>query len=293
MTLPRQKMTPLRQQMLNDMRLERLAPRTQESYIAAIAGLAKYYKLSPDKLDKEKVNAYLLYLLEERHLAWSSCNLVVCALKFFYTKTLGWESISIPLPPRKTKHMLPEIFSAEELERLFACAGPNIKHRLLLMTTYSGGLRVSEVVRLKVTDIDSARMTIRIEQGKGNKDRYTILSTRLLKELRYYWLMYRPSVWLFPGSGPKQFIDITTAQKVYNYAKDRAGLKKGRGIHTLRHCFATHMLEAGVDPRTIQMLMGHSSITTTMGYMQVTRKKLNAIRSPLDLLDIPILKKPE
>ena len=155
------------------------------------------------------------------------------------------------------------------------------------MTTYAGGFRVSEVVRLKLTDIDSKRMMIRVEQGKGNKDRYTILSQRLLKILRYYWKMYRPPLWLFHAKDPSKPMPIGTAQTIYYNAKSNAQVKKGQGIHTLRHCFATHLLEANVDLRTIQILMGHKSITTTMKYLQVTRKKLTSLISPLDLIEIP------
>ncbi len=182
--------------------------------------------------------------------------------------------------------MLPEILSSDELERLFTVM-TNQKHKTLLMTAYAAGLRVSELVNLKVTDIDSKRMMIRVQQGKGRKDRYTILSERLLKELRIYWKMYRPSLWLFSGRDPEQPLPSGTAQKIYYKAKERAGIKKGKCIHTLRHCFASHLLEAGVDLRTIQMLMGHSNIMTTTVYMYVTRKHLSSAQSPLDLLEIP------
>jgi site-specific recombinase XerD len=155
------------------------------------------------------------------------------------------------------------------------------------MTTYAAGLRVSEAVKLKITDIDSGRMMIRISQGKGRKDRYTILSKRLLIELRQYYRKYRPELWLFQGRNPQNYVSTGTAQKVYYRAKEKAGIKKGKGIHVLRHCFATHLLEAGVDLRTIQALMGHNSIMTTMVYLQVSRKKLSSTQSPLDLLEIP------
>lgn len=279
-------MTPLRQKMINDMALRRFSPKTQEAYVAAVGGLARHYKQPPDKINKQMIQEYLLHLMQARKLSWSTCNVAVSGLRFFYTQTLGLDSMFLSIPPRKKVSQLPEILSAEELERLFA-ALTNQKHRALLMTTYAAGLRVSEVVSLKVTDIDSQRMMIRVCQGKGSKDRYTILSKRLLTELRIYWRMYRPSVWLFSSMNPKQPLTHRTAQQIYYHAKDKAGIKKGKGIHTLRHCFATHLLEAGVDLRTIQMLMGHSSILTTMGYLQVTRKHLSATQSPLDLLEIP------
>lgn len=279
-------MTPLRQKMINDMVLRRFSPKTQEAYVGAVGGLARFYKQSPEKIDKQMIKEYLLHLMQDRKLSWSSCNVAVSGLRFFYTQTLGMDSMFLSIPPRKKDSTLPEILSAEELERLFA-ALTNQKHRVLLMTAYAAGLRVSEVVSLKVTDIDSNRMMIRVQQGKGRKDRYTILSKRLLKELRIYWKMYRPSLWLFSSINPEHPLTDRTAQAIYYHAKDKAGITKGKGIHTLRHCFATHLLEAGVDLRTIQMLMGHTSIMTTMVYLQVTRKHLSSIQSPLDLLEIP------
>jgi len=251
-----------------------------------VAGLARFYHQSPDRIGKEEIQAYLLYLMEEQKLAWSSCNIVVSGLRFFYTQTLGMDSMLLSIPARKKVTQLPEILSHRELEPLFTTAATP-KHRALLMSTYAAGLRVSEVVRLRVTDIDSQRMMIRVEQAKGSKDRYTILSQRLLSELRLYWRMYRPPIWLFPGRDPNQPMPVGTAQKIYYHARDMAGIKKGKGIHTLRHCFATHMLEAGVDLRTIQILLGHSSIMTPMVYLQVTTKKLSSTQSPLDLLEIP------
>jgi site-specific recombinase XerD len=272
--------------MINEMTLRRFSAKTQEAYVAAVAGLARYYKQSPEKISKQMIQDYLLHLMQEKKLSWSSCNVAVSGLRFFYTHALGMDSMFLSIPPRKKDSTLPEIFSTEELENLFS-ALTNQKHRVLLMTTYAAGLRVSEVVGLKVTDIDSKRMMIRVEQGKGRKDRYTILSRRLLEELRIYYRMYRPPMWLFySGKKTKRALSVSSLQRVYNQAKDKAGIAKGKGIHTLRHCFATHLLEAGVDLRTIQMLMGHSSIMTTMTYLQVTRKHLSSTQSPFDLLNI-------
>ena len=279
-------MKPLRQKMINEMKLRRFAPSTQEAYVSSVAGLAKYYKQSPDLLDKEKIQTYLLHLMEERHFAWSTCNVIVSGIRFFFTQTFGIDSMRLGIPPMKTEKKLPEILSSEEIERLFKCAS-SPKNRVLLMTTYGAGLRVSEVVNLKLSDIDSSRMTIRVRQGKGNKDRYTILSSRLLTELRGYYRQHKPPLWLFYGSYTGRQLSIGTAQTLYYAAKERAGITKEGGIHTLRHCFATHLLEAGVDLRTIQTLMGHASIMTTMNYLRVTSKKLAAIRSPLDLIETP------
>ena len=191
-------MTPLRAKMIRDMQLQRLAPRTQEAYIAAVAGLTKFYGCAPDQLSPNQIHSYLHHLLVERRLAWSSCNQVACGLKFFYVTTLGWDALHLNLPPRTGRRLLPHLMSVEELQRLFMSA-PNPRARALLMTTYAAGLRVGEVVRLHLTDLESERMLIRVNQGKGRKDRYTLLSTRLLAELRAYWKLYRPALWLFPG----------------------------------------------------------------------------------------------
>ncbi len=279
-------MSKLRERMINEMKLRRFSPKTQEAYVDAVSGLARYYDRSPDRIDNVKIKRYLLHLMESRKLAWSSCNVAVCGLRFFYNKTLGRQSTRLAIPPRKQQHKLPEILSSQELERLFLCANTP-KNRVLFMTVYSAGLRLGEVVQLKISHIDSSRMMIRVEQGKGNKDRYTLLSKVLLKELRSYWKLYRPKLWLFPGArNPNEPMPDGTVQKAFTLTKAKAGIKKGKGIHTLRHCFATHLLEAGIDLRTIQMLMGHNSITTTMIYLQVTRKRLNTINSSLDLLDL-------
>lgn len=276
-------MTPLRAQMTRDMELQRLAPKSQKAYIAAVAGLAKFYGCSPDHLSPDQIRAYLHHLLVERHLAWSSCNQVACGLKFFYVTTLGWDALHLNLPPRTGRRLLPHLMSVEELQRLFTSA-PNPKARALLMTTYAAGLRVGEVVRLHLTDIESDRLLIRVNQGKGRKDRYTLLSARLLAELRAYWKLYRPASWLFPGQDATQPMPIATAQKLYYRAKRAAGITHGKGIHTLRHCFATHLLEAGVDLRTIQLLLGHRSIDTTTRYLHISRQHLAKVHSPFDLL---------
>jgi site-specific recombinase XerD len=270
--------------MIRDMQLQRLSPKTQKAYVAAVAGLAKFYQCSPDRLHPEQIRTYLHHLLVERRLAWSSCNQAAAGLKFFYTKTLSWDVLHLDLPPRTGRSQLPRVLSIEELQRLFTSA-KNPRHRVLLMTTYAAGLRVSEVVRLKLTDIESDRMLIRVEQGKGRKDRYTLLSTRLLTALRAYWKLYRPPApGLFTGRDPHTPLPIGTAQKIYSHAKRRAAITHGQGIHTLRHCFATHLLEAGVDVRTIQMLLGHRSLDTTTRYLRITRQHLATLRSPFDLL---------
>jgi site-specific recombinase XerD len=276
--------------MMREMQLHRLVPGTQTAYAKAITNLTQYYWRAPhwrapDQLTPDDIRGYLHYLLEERKLAFSTCNVAAAAIRFFYVETLGWTPFNLNLPPRTDSKRLPQVLSVEALERLFASIS-NPKHRALVMTTYSAGLRVSEVVRLQITDIESdpSRMLIRINQGKGNKDRYSLLSQCLLHELRAYWSIDRYRPWLFPGQDPKRHMTSGTAQNIYNRARRQAGIDQGSGIHTLRHSFATHLLDAGVDPRTIQLLLGHRSLRTTARYLHVSRRYLQHVRSPLDLL---------
>jgi site-specific recombinase XerD len=258
---------------------------TQKGYINAVAGLAKHYHRSPDQIAPAEIQDYIIFLLNVRKLAAGSCQAVITGLRFFYTVTLEADATRVPVPAIKSSRRLPEILSGHELERIFGVT-TNVKHRLLLMTAYAGGLRASEVVHLKATDIHSDRMMIRVEQGKGRKDRYTLLSERLLGELRAYWKLKHPEPWLFPG---RSNLPMTRemAHHIYVTAVKKAGVKRKGGIHTLRHCFATHLLESGVDIRTIQLVMGHSSIRTTVRYLQLTSKTLQGTRSPLDLITVP------
>jgi integrase/recombinase XerD len=272
--------------MIMDMQLHRLAPGTQALYLREVASFATYYGRSPDQLTSDEIRAYLHHLLVERQLAWSTCNVTAAAIRFFYVETLGWPMAQLHLPPRTDRQRLPRVLSAEELHHLFRAAR-HPKHRALLMTTYAAGLRVSEVVRLQVTDIESERMCIRVNQGKGNKDRYTLLSTRLLTELRAYWKLFRPPRWVFPGRLLTEPMPSGTARKIYERARQRAQLPRGSSMHSLRHSFATHLLDAGVDPRTIQVLLGHRALATTARYLQVSRQHLGTVRSPLDLFGFP------
>lgn len=251
------------------MQLREFSPRTQEAYVAAVSGLAKYCNQSPacpgisgDKIVQDEIENYLLHLRQELKRSASTCNVVISGLRFFYEHTIKDASVKLRLPPRKKTKRLPEVMSREEANRVITCPA-NIKHKVMLMTAYSAGLRVSELVRLRQGHIDSSRMVIRVEQGKGKKDRYTILSQRLLKELRSYYKACRPVNWLFPARNSIRHISITSAQRIYNKARQKAGITKGKGIHTLRHCFASHLLEAGYDVRRIQILMGHTSLSTT------------------------------
>jgi integrase/recombinase XerD len=271
--------------MLREMRLRSFSPRTIESYLESMIGLATYYHRSPDQLQLEEVRTYLHYLLCERQLASSTCNLRAAGITFFYRQVLGQQNFDLKFR-RKHSRKLPEIYSAEELIQLFDAA-PSRRDRVFLMTTYAAGLRLKEIRHLQPRHIHSQRRLIRVEQGKGQKDRYTLLSPRLLQELRDYWKEYRPGEWLFPNATKTGPLGERQGQQIFEQAKRDAGLKRGHGLHTLRHCFATHLLEAGIDLRTIQLLLGHRSITTTTLYLHLTQKKLSQVPSPFDLLRMP------
>jgi integrase/recombinase XerD len=275
-------MGELRERRQHDLVVRGMSLRTQEAYLAAVKGLAQHYRQRPDTLSAQQVEGYIRHLIEQRHLAPNSVRVAVFGLRFFYTVTLKRPAFALPLPKGVKK--LPEVLSREEVARLLASTA-TLRERALLMTTYGGGLRVSEVARLRVSDIDAQRDMIRVEQGKGRKDRYTLLGPRLLAELRHYWQVYRPAPpWLFPQRRKAAPMDPTTAQKLYYAAKRRAGITKAGGIHALRHSFATHLLEAGTDLPTLQRLLGHDSITTTMRYVHVTQQRVAAQGSLLDSL---------
>jgi site-specific recombinase XerD len=272
--------------MTNDLAVRALAENTQKSYLRSVSALARHYRRSPDQLCAQQVQDYLLYLHRERGLGWQSCNVARHGLRFFYRVTLGWPDTDFYLPGAKEPSKLPYILSRDELVRLFTVS-TNPKHRTLLMTTYAAGLRASEVGRLRVADIDSERMCLRIDQGKGNKDRYVPLSRRLLEQLRIYWRRSRPPLWLFPGHPPERPMTRAGSAYIYHRAKDKAAISKPGGIHTLRHRYATALLEAGVELCVIQRLLGHTSIRSTMRYLHVAQDKTGAVTSPLDLLDLP------
>lgn len=276
----------LREKFINYLTLQRYSPKTQEAYIDAVIGLARYHKKSPDMLSNDEIQDYLRYLIEGKKLAWSSCNVVFSGLNCFYKNVVKWDETQFFIPRRPRIKRIPMILSIEEVKRLIN-ASSNIKHRALLKTVYSAGLRVGEVVLLKHHHIESdpSRMMIRIEQGKGRKDRYTVLSKNLLPTLREYYQKCKPKQWLFPGKTNEEPMSHGTAQKIYHDAKQKAGITKGRGIHTLRHCFASHLLWAGEDIYTIKKLLGHSSIKTTIQYLHVTQEQINAVISPLDTLE--------
>jgi integrase/recombinase XerD len=275
-------MSELRDRMIRDMTVRGFAPRTHKAYIAAVVRLAKHYRRSPNEITNDEVQTYLAHLIQERKLSWSTCSQAATAFRFLYHVTRGPPAnrVSRTLPRQPQK--LPEILSREEVWRLLTVP-PHPRHRLLLTTVYAAGLRGSEAIALKVSDIDADRMTIRIAQGKGAKDRYVPLAARLLQDLRVYWKTAPPRIWLFANRQGTRPIDITVAQKIYTLAKLRAGIVKQGGIHALRHAFATHLLEAGVDRHTVQRLLGHRQISTTMRYFHLSQGRLVGTRSPLDL----------
>lgn len=258
-------MTPLRQRMIEDMKVRNLARKTQLAYVTQVARFAKYFGKSPELLGPEEIHTYLVHLINDKHVSWSLFNQTACGLRFLYRVTVprDWHVEQIPFPRQAKK--LPVVLSLEEVARFFD-AITNLKHRAILMTAYSAGLRTSEVVQLLVHDIDSQRMMIRIEQGKGQKDRYVMLSQKVLELLREYYKLVRPKVWLFPGKNPNRPINITTVQKAAKRARLRSGLHKQVTVRALRHSFATHLMEAGANVRIIQVLLGHRSLQTTARY---------------------------
>ena len=275
-------MSELRTRMIRDMALRGFSPRTHEAYIAAVVKLAKYYKRSPDQLSNEEVQGYLAHLIQERKLAWSTCSQAAHAFRFLYHVTLGHPRTDFHVPAPRQPQRLPELLSRQDVWRLLnACLHP--RHRLWLATTYAGGLRVSEVVALKVSDLDADRMTVRVAQGKGAKDRYVPLAQRLLQDWRAYWQIAPPGVWLFANRQGTRPLDVTMAQKLDTQAKRRAGIVKQGGIHALRHAYATHLLEAGKDLQAVQYQLGHRHLSTTMRYFHLTQGRLLATGSPFDL----------
>jgi integrase/recombinase XerD len=284
-------MTPLRQQMQDDMVLHGFAERTQEAYLDAVIAIAKYYHRSPDQISPDEIKQYLLHLITDRHLSSSTTNQAGCALRFLFRVTLKQPDICIQIPLRLTPSKLPELLSRQEVERILS-ACTSLRHRTILTTIYASGLRVSELCRLKIGDIDSQRMMLRVVNGKGGKDRYTLLSPMLLKTLRTYWQAFRPAEWLFPGGDGSKAISDSQIQRMFYAAKRRALIKKEGGIHSLRHAFATHLLESGVDLHSISRLMGHDHISTTTRYLHMQQQVAKA-DSPLDLLSglVPVKSK--
>lgn len=276
-------MTPLRQRMLEDMRIRNLAVSTQETYVRQVAYFARHFGKSPEVLGPREIRDYQVYLVEYKGASTSVHVQAVAALRFLYRVTLGkeWAIAAIPCPKKPRK--LPVVLSRQEVAQ-FLGAIRNLKHRALLTSVYAAGLRVSEVVRLRVSDVDSQRMVLRIEQAKGHKDRFVMLSPRLLAVLREYWKANRPWPWLFPGQTGEHPLQEASVRHACRHIARASGLTKPVTLHVLRHSFATHMLEDGADLRTIQLLLGHRCLSTTSLYTHVSAQRLHEAPSPLDTL---------
>ena len=286
-------MTPLRQRMLEDMQIRNLSPHTQDSYVQQVSQFARHFGKSPAELCPADIRTYQVYLTNERKLAASSILIAVSAIRFLYRspskRTGPWRR---SFQPARSRRSLPTILSPEEVLQFLDCV-QSIKHRAILTACYAAGLRISEAVRLKPSAIDSQRMVIRVEQGKGQKDRYVMLSPKLLDTLRGYWRAARPKEWLFPGDRPGQPITTSAVEAACQSARRLAGITKPVTPHSLRHAFAVHLLESGTDVRTIQLLLGHRSLATTARYLRIATSKVCSTSSPLDLLPRPIAVTPK
>ncbi len=277
-------MTPLRRRMIEDMQIRNLAPRTQTTYVEQVDRFARHFRKSPERLGPPEIRAWQIYLAQDKRLAASSISVAVAALRFLYTVTLRQEwTIKDDIPTCRQPHTLPEVLSPKEVAT-FLDAVKTLKQRVILTVCYAAGLRVSEAVRLKPTAIDSRRMVIRVEAGKGRKDRYVMLSPRLLDILRDYWNRTHPGEWLFPGDLPGEPITRFAVENACRQAREQSGIRRPVTPHSLRHAFAVHLLEAGTDLRTIQLLLGHSNLATTAKYLRVATNKVCATASPLDAL---------
>ena len=256
----------LRQKMIDAMLMRGFSPRTHESYLYAVVKLVKYYRRAPDQLTTEDIQQFFLHLVKDLHLTGASCRLYFNGIRFFYLEVLQWPAFEVPITLPKLPQRIPELLTRSEVARILsACANP--KHRMMLMTCYGCGLRVSELVELKVRHIDGERRLLRVEQGKGAKDRQVEIPAALLQQLRRYWQAYRPQEWLFPNSQFPGALSVTTIQKAFTAAKRAAGILKVGGIHSLRHAYATHQLENGLPVHRLQQQLGHQSIQSTLRYV--------------------------
>jgi integrase/recombinase XerD len=280
-------MTPLRQRMLEDMQVRNLSPHTQRSYVEHVARFARHFGRSPAVLGPEEIRAYQVYLARDKHVAPATLGVAVAALRFLYTVTLQkrW-AVKVVMPTPKTPDILPVVLSPAEVVQ-FLDSIDTAKHRTILTTCYAAGLRISEAVRLTPPAIDSQRMVLRIAQGKGQKDRYVMRSPKLLEILRDWWRVSRARPWLFPGDRPGEPLTTRAVNRACRKAQRRCGIPKPITPHSLRHAFAVHLLEAGTDVRTIQLLLGHRSLATTARYLRIATTTVCATRSPLDLLPRP------
>ena len=286
-------MTSLRQRMTEDMQVRNLALNTQTSYMQQVSLFARHFDKSPEQLGPEDIRTYQVYLTNEKKLAPGSVLIAVAALRFLYKVSLkkDWTFQDV-IPAPKKPQTLPVVLSPEEVLRFLGCVS-STKHRAILTTCYAAGLRISEALQLKPTDIDSQRMVIRVEQGKGQKDRYMMLSPKLLETLRSYWRAMRPRGVLFEGDAPGQPINRSSVELACQKARRLSGIRKPITPHSLRHGFAVHLLESGTDVRTIQLLLGHRSLATTARYLRIATSKVCSTSSPLDLLPHPIPVEPQ
>ncbi len=274
-------MSKLREQMLADLQLKGVTPRTQRTYLREVGNFAKYFGKSPEELGESEIKEYLVYLLKERNLSGSTYRVYCSGLKFLYKHTLKREYVMERILYPKRKKKLPVVLDLSEVKALFSVTA-NLKHKAILTITYSSGLRISEAARMKLADIDSKRMMVRIRQGKGGKDRYSLLSHTALECLRGYWRKYRPKDWLFEGMDKSRHISTSSIHQIFCNAKKRAGITKPASVHTLRHSFATHLIEGGTSLHHVQLLLGHRSPTTTTVYLHVSRLNLSQVTNPLD-----------
>ena len=282
--------SPLRRRMTEDMTVRNLSPATQRSYISAVSKFSRFFGRSPDQLTLEDVRTFQVHLVA-KGISWPGLNQIVCALRFFYGVTLRRNEISERIAYAREPRKLPEVLSAGEVVR-FLEAVPSLRTRVALTTAYAAGLRASEAVSLKVANIDSGRMVIRVQQGKGGKDRYVMLSVQLLGILRTYWRLARPKDWLFPGRDPANPIEVNVLHAACRSACAASGLAKRVTVHTLRHSFATHLLESGTDIRIIQVLLGHSNLSSTARYTHVSSGLIRQTDSPFDRLTIEVVPPP-
>ena len=279
--------SPLRRRMTEDMTVRNLSPATQQSYISAVSKFSRFFGRSPDQLTLEDVRTFQVHLVA-KGISWPGLNQIVCALRFFYGVTLRRDEIPERISYARQPRKLPEVLSAGEVVR-FLEAVSSLRTRVALTTAYAAGLRASEAVSLKVANIDSGRMVIRVQQGKGGKDRYVMLSAQLLGILRTYWRLARPKDWLFPGRDPVNPIEVNVLHAACRSACTASGLTKRVTVHTLRHSFATHLLESGTDIRIIQVLLGHSNLSSTARYTHVSSGLIRQTDSPLDRLTIEVV----